>query len=199
MLLLQGILVSEELVTEHFVCNLQACRGACCWEGAYGAPLEPAEMETIQAILPSIEPLLSDAGREALKQWGPFTWFAEAGFWGTSLVDGGPCMFMTKNEQGIAECAFEKAWAAGDTGFQKPVSCHLYPVRVKVNEEVGFHALNYDRWDICAAACVLGASVKMPVYQFVKSAIVRKYGQEFYDELEAAGDSYKNSQGKGSG
>jgi len=93
---------------------------------------------------------------------------------------------MTTNEKGIAQCGIEKAWKAGATDFRKPISCHLYPIRVKKNEVVDFEAINYDRWEICKAACSLGAKLQIPVYQFLKEPLIRKYGLSFYESLESA-------------
>lgn len=186
MIIVQDKLVSDDLVDQYFVCDLKACKGACCWEGDYGAPLEEAELPVLDSIFENIKPFLSPAGVAAIEAQGKYVWIEEEGEWATALVDNGPCAYMTLDAFGIAQCGIEKAWKAGATDFQKPISCHLYPVRVEKNEKVGFEALNYDRWDICSAACKLGQKEQVPVYQFVKDAIVRKYGQEFYDELDGA-------------
>lgn len=186
MLLIQGKLVSEEIVEEAFVCNLNACKGACCWEGDFGAPLEEAELDILKAIQNALAPYLTEKGMDAIKKQGPFQWSDEAGHFGTTLVENGPCAYMTYAENGIAQCGIEQAWKAGVVEFRKPVSCHLYPIRVMKNPVVDFEALNYDRWDICSAACELGKELKVPVYRFLKEALVRKYGQEFYDELDIA-------------
>lgn len=186
MIIVQEKLVSDDLVDQYFVCNLNACKGACCWEGDYGAPLEEAELPVLDSIFENIKPFLSPAGIAAIEAQGKYVWIDEEGEWATVLVDNGPCAYMTLDAFGIAQCGIEKAWKAGAIDFQKPISCHLYPVRVEKNEKVGFEALNYDRWDICSAACELGKKEQVPVYQFVKDAIVRKYGREFYDELDGA-------------
>lgn len=192
MLIIQEILVSDDIVSEQFVCNLNACKGACCWEGDLGAPLEADEMETLKRIYEDIKPFLTPEGIAVIEQEGLYTWYAAAGDYGTPLIDGAACVYLTYNELGIAQCGIEKAFLAGATDFRKPISCHLYPIRVKRNEELGFEALNYDRWDICSAACTLGKSLKMPVYQFLKDALIRKYGEDFYEELEA-GAEYMNN------
>jgi len=184
MIIIQDKLVSDDLVEEQFVCNLSACKGACCWEGDFGAPLEEAELPVLDSIFEKVKPFLSPAGIAAVEAQGKYVWFEKAEGWGTPLIDGGPCAYMTYDALGIAKCGIEQAWKAGATDFQKPISCHLYPVRVEKNEVIGFEALNYDRWDICSAACELGKKEQVPVYQFVKDALVRQYGQEFYDELD---------------
>ena len=155
MIVVQDKIVSDDLVEEQFICNLKACKGACCWEGDYGAPLETAELSILEEELEQIKPFLSPAGLKAIEEQGSYAWFKPEKNWGTPLVAGGPCAYMVM-ENGVAQCGIEKAWKAGETTFQKPISCHLYPIRVEENEETGFEALNYDRWDICAAACELG-------------------------------------------
>ncbi len=187
MLIVNDILISEDVVRKEFVCNLDACKGACCWEGDAGAPLEPAELVILDEIYDTVAPFLTEAGRKAIGEQGRYVRDKE-GDVGTTLVNNGPCAYMTLDEKGTAQCGIEQAWKAGATTFRKPISCHLYPIRVKRNEELGFEALNYDRWDICSAACALGKSLKMPVYQFLKDALIRKYGEDFYEELEAGAE-----------
>ncbi|MBX2889951.1 MAG: DUF3109 family protein [Saprospiraceae bacterium] len=186
MIIVQDKLVSDDLVEQQFICNLTACKGACCWEGDYGAPLEESELPVLEAIFEKIKAFLSPAGIAAIEAQGKYVRVQETGEWATSLVDNGPCAYMTLDATGIAQCGIERAWKAGAVDFQKPISCHLYPVRVAKNEVAGFEALNYDEWHICSAACELGQKEQMPVYQFVKDAIIRKYGQAFYDELDGA-------------
>lgn len=186
MIIVQDKLVSDELVEEQFICNLSACKGACCWEGDSGAPLEEAELPILDSIFERVKPFLSPAGIQAIEQQGKYVWFDEAEEYGTPLVDNGPCAYMTLGAGGTAQCGIEAAYRAGAIDFQKPISCHLYPIRVGKNEELGFEALNYHQWDICSAACELGRKEKMPVYRFLREAIVRKYGQEFYEELDGA-------------
>lgn len=186
MIMVQDKLVSDEVATEHFICNLAACKGACCWEGDSGAPLEKAELPILDTIFEQVKPFLSPAGIAVLEKQGLYVWSEEGKDWATPLIDNGPCAYMTYDAFGTAKCGIEQAWRAGVTDFQKPISCHLYPIRVEKNEEIGFEALNYDRWDICSAACTLGEKEKVPVYRFLKEAIVRAYGEDFYEELDAA-------------
>ena len=186
MVIVQDILVSEEVLTEHFRCNLDACKGACCWEGDFGAPLEAAELETLVNIYEEIRPFLRPEGIRAIEMQGLFVDYPDLRGPGTPLLENGACAFLTFEKNGIAKCGIEKACEAGATDFKKPISCHLYPVRVSANPEIGFEALNYDVWDICSAACTAGKKEKLPIYKFVKDAIVRKYGEHFYEELDAA-------------
>ncbi len=186
MLWIEDMLVSDAVVEEQFFCQLEACRGACCWEGDWGAPLEDEELDTLEAIYPEIRPFLTHAGRQAIDREGPSTYFEAAGAYGTTLLPDGACAFMTRDERGIAQCGIEQAWRAGATDFRKPISCHLYPIRVTHDARTGLQVLNYDRWDICSAACALGREKAMPVYRFVREALIRRYGQGFYQALEAA-------------
>ena len=186
MLIVQDKLVDDEILKEEFMCNLNACKGACCWEGDYGAPLEEDEMEILEKEYSAIRPYLLKEGQKALDQSGTHTYFEEEKFMGTPLLPNGACTFMTKNELGMAQCGIEQAWRYGKTSLRKPVSCHLYPIRIDKDYFSDFEKLTYDRWDICSAACSKGKEQKIKVFEFAKEAIIRKYGQEWYDELEAA-------------
>ncbi len=186
MLIIQEKLISDDVIQEQFICNLKACKGACCWEGDFGAPLEKEELDILEKIYPKVKPYLTESGIKAIEEKGKSVYYKEPKEHGTSLQPDGACAFMTKNELGMAKCGIEQAYLAGDVDFKKPISCHLYPIRVNKDERVLFEALNYDRWDICSAACDLGKKEEMPVYQFLKEPLIRKYGEEFYEELDAA-------------
>lgn len=185
MIFVQDKLVSDAVIEEQFICNLKACKGACCWEGDSGAPLDPQELAILDAIYPKIKHLLTDKGRKVIDTEGCYVQDPEDGTWGTTLVDNGPCTFMTYDDKGVAQCGIEQAYKQGLVDFKKPLSCHLYPIRVVKNEIAGFEALNYDQWDICSAACALGKEHAMPVYKFLKEPLIRAYGIDFYEELEA--------------
>jgi hypothetical protein len=191
MIIVQDKLVSDDVVEEQFVCNLTACKGACCWEGDSGAPLEKGELPILDEIFEQVKPYLSPAGIAAIEAQGKYVFFEEAKEWGTTLVDNGPCAYMTL-EGGVAQCGIERAWRDGKVDFRKPISCQLYPIRVEKNEIAGFEALNYDRWEICSAACEKGKKEQVPVYVFLKEAIIRKYGEDFYEELDGAAQFLKN-------
>ena len=184
MILVDQILVSEDLINQEFVCNLSACKGACCWEGDWGAPLEKKELETLIAIREKLRPYLTEAGNKVLDTDGTHTYYEAIKSEGTPLIEGAACAYLTFNDQGIGKCGIELAYENKAIDFQKPISCHLYPVRHTKIEQVDFEALNYESWDICSPACQLGSQLQVPVYQFVREAIVRKFGQEFYDQLE---------------
>lgn len=191
MIFIGDILVSDELVEEQFVCNLDACKGACCWEGDFGAPLDPAELATLDRIYPEVAPYLSPAGRAVIDREGRYVTYKDNNSPGTPLVAGGPCAYMTLDRNGVAQCAFERAYLDGKTDYRKPLSCHLYPIRITRNRTAGYEALNYERWDICSAACTKGAKEKVAVYQFAKEALVRAYGTEFYEALDHAAQHVK--------
>ena len=184
MVVIGDILVSDEVVSEKFVCNLNACKGACCWEGDFGAPITNEEKQILDDIYLSIKPFLSVEGQEVLENKGKYTYYKQVDEWGTPLLNNAACAYLTYSELGIAQCGIEKAYLAGATHFIKPSSCHLYPIRVK-NEIAGYEWLNYEKWNICSAACSLGKDLKIPVFQFVKEALIRKYGAAFYEELDA--------------
>lgn len=184
MILIDEILVSEEILEEHFMCNLNACKGACCWEGDYGAPLEPEEMQLLEDILPKIKPFLHSESHALLEEVGPYSYYDEKQIYGTTLHDNGACVFLRIDNKGTARCSIEEAYQMGEITFRKPISCHLYPVRVKTNAAAGFEAMNYDRWEICSDACTLGKERQMPLYRFVKDALIRKYGEAFYEKLD---------------
>jgi hypothetical protein len=182
MVLIDQVLIEDEVLKEQFVCNLKACRGICCVEGDSGAPLEPEETIILENIWLHIKPFMNQKGIEAVEKQG--TWIrAQDGSLETPLVNGKECAY-TIFENGIAACGIEKAFLAGATDFRKPVSCHLYPVRID-EQKNNFELMRYDVWDICAPACKLGAKERVPVFRFVKDAIIRKYGTEFYEQLEA--------------
>jgi Protein of unknown function (DUF3109) len=188
MYIIQDILVSDDVLKEQFLCNLNACKGACCWEGDLGAPVALEERAILDAVYPKIKSYLTPAGIAAIEAQGTSTLIEEDESayedYATTLIEGGPCAFITYEANGIAKCGIEKAYLDGVVDFKKPISCHLYPIRVSNN---GYYdSLNYDRWDICSDACQAGKEAKLPVYQFLKDPLVRRFGLDFYEELDAA-------------
>lgn len=182
MLAIKDTLVSEDLLERHFVCDLGACKGACCVKGDSGAPLLDDEVSILNDILPQVLPYMDGQGRDAVSAKGVSEVDRE-GEIGTTLISDGRCAFATIDRWGMVSCSIERAHRDGKVDFKKPVSCHLYPVRVK--PYVGFEAVNYDRWEICRAAVVCGEKHRVPLFRFVKDALVRRFGQEWFDELEA--------------
>lgn len=186
MIIIQDVLISDDVIEQEFICNLTACKGACCWEGDYGAPVTEEEQSIILSILEKIRPNLSIESNALLDEKGCFQTYSESNFTGTTLHEDGSCVFMTFDENGIAKCGIEKTYESGEIDYKKPLSCHLYPIRVNKNEPASFEAWNYDLWEICSPACALGKKESVPVYQFLKQAIIRYKGEAFYEELEHA-------------
>ncbi|MES2828385.1 MAG: DUF3109 family protein [Bacteroidota bacterium] len=181
MIEVQNTLLHEDLITESFVCNLNKCKGICCVEGDAGAPLDVAETAILRDIYPKIKHLLEPKGIQAIEEQGTSVIDAD-GDLTTPCVDGNKeCAYVTF-ENGITKCGIEKGYEQGLVDWQKPISCHLYPIRITQYPE--FEVLNYDRWHICHDACTFGRELKVPVYQFLRGPLVRKYGEEWYTELE---------------
>ena len=174
-------IVSEDLIEKDFVCNLNACKGECCIAGEAGAPVEPDEVEILKTIYPKVKPYLRQEGIAAIEKQGTHI-ETDLGALETPLVNGKECAYVTFKENGIASCGIEDAYNDGAVDFRKPISCHLYPVRVQDYSE--FAAVNYHKWPICNDACVLGKELKVPVYKFVKDALIRKFGPHWYTQLE---------------
>ncbi len=186
MLLIDDVLISDDVLEEYFFCKLDACKGACCYEGDYGAPLEDAEIDEIKTLLDKVWEYLPESSKLKVKDKGVYDVFGKEQFKGTPLHEDGSCVFLFRDDLGIAKCAFEHAYYKGEITFKKPVSCHLYPVRISKNEKTGFEAINYNRWDICNAACQNGEKKQVPLFRFLKEALIRKYGEAFYNEMDAA-------------
>lgn len=187
MLEIGDTLISLDVLEKEFICNLDACKGACCIEGDAGAPLEESERLKIKEILPEIWDDLSPAAREIIEDQG-VAYIDEEGDIVTSIVNGKDCVFTCYEKDGMCKCAFEKAYKEGRIDFYKPISCHLYPVRVKQYDR--FKAVNYNRWKICKAAEVLGRKEGVKVYQFLKEPLIRKFGISWYNELCKVADVY---------
>lgn len=181
MLAIQKTLVSLDLLERHFVCDLQACKGACCVKGDAGAPLTDEEINLLENIVEDIWPFLDEEGRAAISEKGVFEIDVE-GDMGTTLLENGRCAFAVVDHNGMVSCGIEKAQREGVIDFKKPISCHLYPVRIKEYES--YDAVNYDKWKICEPACACGKELDVQLFKFLKEALIRKYGSDWYDELE---------------
>lgn len=179
----RGTLISEELFEKRFVCDLNACKGACCEQGDSGAPLLPEEARLIDRHYAAIEPYMTARGRKSVKDQGCTSIVDMDGELVTPLVqEYAECVYAKKDRAGIWKCGIEQAYHDGKIPFNKPISCHLYPIRV---EKLKFHdGLNYNQWDICAPACTCGAKLDVPVFRFLKSSLTRAYGADWYEELE---------------
>ena len=181
MILVGQAVISDDVKENFFVCDLEKCKGACCVEGDAGAPLADEETAILDDIYPQIKNYLTEEGIEAIEREG--TWVHD---WDGEKVtptigNNGACAYALTDERGILKCGIEQAYLEGKIGFKKPISCHLYPIRITKYDD--FDALNYDRWDICSAACVLGSQLGVPVYKFLKEPLIRKYGEDWYAEL----------------
>ena len=174
-------LVSEDIIEKDFICNLNACKGACCIDGDAGAPITDDEKAILEDIYPKVKPFLRPEGIAEIEKQGVYTKGTD-GDWETPLINGADCAYVIFDEKNIAMCGIEEAYNQGEIDWKKPVSCHLYPVRVQEYSE--FSAVNYNHWHICDDACTLGKELQVPVYKFVKQALVRKFGENWYAELE---------------
>ena len=180
-------LISLEVIEEAFVCDLNACKGACCVEGDAGAPLTDEEVKIIEEEYPKFKSYIRAEGQAAVSKQGTSVKDSD-GEWVTPLRDGKECAYTVFDEKRRAMCGIEMAWKEGKTSFIKPISCHLYPIRTKRYSE--FEAVNYERWNICSPACSLGKELKVPVFKFTKDALIRKYGEQWYAGLEEVAEEH---------
>jgi hypothetical protein len=182
MIIIDNIYVSEELIKEKFVCALDKCKGACCADGDAGAPLQEDELAQIEKVFPSVKKYLTPQAIAEIEKVGMYTRDEEFD-WVTPDINGGVCVYGYTNEQGIVKCAIEKAYNAGEIDWKKPISCHLFPIRM--GKKGVFEAMNYEpREDICAPACANGSALNVPVYKFLQEPITRKFGAGFYEALD---------------
>ncbi|WOC41103.1 DUF3109 family protein [Polaribacter sp. HL-MS24] len=182
-------IVSEEIIEKDFVCNLSACKGACCVAGEAGAPLDKEEIKILEEIYPKVKPFLRKEGIAVIEKEGT----SISNEWNeleTPLINGADCAYVIFDNKKTALCGIEEAYNSGVINWKKPLSCHLYPIRVKDYSE--FSAVNYHKWEICDDACSLGKELQVPVYKFVKQALVRKFGQDWYHELEKVAEKHLN-------
>ncbi|MDR0506249.1 MAG: DUF3109 family protein [Dysgonamonadaceae bacterium] len=185
MIQIQDTIVSLDILEEEFVCDLSVCKGICCIEGDSGAPVEEDEINILEEILPIVWEDLSPEAQKVIDKQG-IVYLDDDGEFVTSIVNGENCVFTCYDENGYCKCAIEKACREGKTDFYKPVSCHLYPVRIsKYN---GFRAVNYHRWSVCQAARILGKRNKVKVFQFLKEPLIRKFGEDWYRQLSAVNE-----------
>ncbi|MCC6385619.1 MAG: DUF3109 family protein [Bacteroidia bacterium] len=183
-------LVSDDVISVKFVCDLNKCKGACCVEGESGAPLEKEELKRLEEIYPVVKAYLTEEGIKAIEEKGFYQIDNDGDFVTPLIGSQGACAY-TIFENGIAGCGIEKAFNEGKIKFCKPISCHLYPVRI--SKYKSYEAINYHEWEVCAPACKLGKKLSVPVYRFVKDALIRKYGEKWYRELEMAAQEKEKS------
>lgn len=184
------VVVSLDIFREKFLCDLDKCHGACCVEGDAGAPLELNEVTQIEKALPQIWDDLSLKARGVINKQG-VSYVDEEGDMVTSIVNGKDCVFTCYDDKGCCFCALEKAYRAGKIMFCKPISCYLYPIRIKDFGKV--KGINYNRWDICKSAVIKGEQANLPIYKFLKDPLVRKFGAEWYRELELTAEELKKA------
>ncbi|MBL7790204.1 MAG: DUF3109 family protein [Chitinophagales bacterium] len=183
MLVVDNLLVSEEVFEKQFVCNLSKCKGACCVAGDSGAPLTKEEVKTLELEYENYKDYITEEGKASIAKNGFTEFDPEDKKNKTVLIKSGPCAYINYEKNGTAICGIEKAYLEGKTKFRKPISCHLYPIRVSSIGELT--AANYEEWDICSDACTLGQELKMPVYKFLKDPLIRAYGEDTYATLDS--------------
>lgn len=181
MLEVQNTLVHEDVLKHNFVCHLDKCKGACCIEGDAGAPLEEHELAILDEIYPQVKPYMTAKGIETIEQVGTSVKDFEGDYTTPCIDTNKECAYVIW-ENGITKCAIEKAYEEGKVNWKKPISCHLYPIRITAYPD--FDILHYDRWSICADACNFGDALSVKVYEFLKEPLIRKYGEAWYLDLK---------------
>lgn len=190
MISIDNVLISDEIVEEQFVCDLTKCKGGCCVDGDAGAPLENDELKELNDAYSSILPYLTTEAVTELEKQGKYLYDKEFG-WVTPTVNSGMCAYGIKDKNGIVKCGIEQAYNDGKISWKKPLSCHLFPIRIKKAKKSKTDLVNYEpREDLCKAACTLGKKLKVPVYVFLRDALIRKYGNDFYEALCATAEHY---------
>ena len=184
---IENDIVSDNIFDKYFCCDLDKCKGTCCVIGDSGAPLEKNELECFEEIYPHVEPYLNKKNIEEIKKQG-FYIIDYDGDYVTPIVRGAECVY-TYQENGITKCAIEKAYFEGKTKFRKPISCHLYPIRI--SKYKNYDGVNYDEQIFCKEARIKGDQEKILVYQYLKEPLVRKYGEKWYKEIQNVADAYK--------
>jgi hypothetical protein len=192
MIAIDNKLVSDDVVEAQFVCDLNKCKGGCCEDGDAGAPLEQPELQKMQDVYETVKRYMTPEGIRETERQGKYIFDQEFG-WVTPTIDGKICAYGFRDESGIIKCAIEKAYLEGKTDWKKPISCHLFPIRItKSKKDPDLEYVNYEpREDLCKAACSFGKKLKVPVYVFLKESLIRKYGEEFYETLAATAEHMK--------
>ncbi|MEO6537586.1 MAG: DUF3109 family protein [Ferruginibacter sp.] len=185
MIAIENVLVSDEIAKAQFVCDLAKCKGACCVDGDAGAPLENNELKEMDSVVEKVLPYLSKESRTEIKRQGNYVYDKEFG-WVTPTINSKICVYGISDKNGIVKCGIEQAYLDGKIQWKKPISCHLFPVIVTKSKDGVTQFANYEpREDNCKAACQLGKKLKVPVYQFLKEPLIRRFGQDFYEALDA--------------
>lgn len=193
MIAIDNVLVSDQVVEAQFVCDLVKCKGGCCEDGDAGAPLEKGELEIINDIFETIKPYLTKEGLRWIEKHGRYLYDREFG-WVTPTIEGKMCVYGFRDESGIIKCAIEQAYRDGKTAFKKPISCHLYPITTTEGKKGEYDRVNYEpREKLCKPACAFGKKLKVPVFEFLKEPLVRKYGESFYEALQKVAQEHFNA------
>lgn len=193
MIAIDNALISDSILTEQFVCDLNKCKGGCCVDGDAGAPLEKEELKIIDEIYETVKQYMTPEGIREIERQGHYVYDREFG-WVTPTIEGQICAYGFRDKAGIVKCAIEQAYLDGKVHWKKPISCHLFPIIAKKSKRDDTVLVNYEpREDFCKAACSLGKKLKVPVYVFLKEPIIRKFGEAFYEALEATADHLEKS------
>jgi hypothetical protein len=188
MISIGNVLISDQVVEEHFVCDLIKCKGGCCVDGDAGAPLENNELKELNDACKFVLPYLTQESVTELREQGNYIYNTEFG-WVTPTVSSGTCAYGITDARGIVKCGIEQAYNDGKISWRKPISCHLFPIRIKKSKTGKCDLVNYEpREDLCKAGCSLGKKLKVPAYVFLKDALIRKYGTDFYEALCATAE-----------
>jgi hypothetical protein len=191
MIIIDNKLVSDEIIEEQFVCDLNKCKGGCCVDGDAGAPLNKEELVHLNEVYDAVLPYLDEENKKELQKQGRYVFDEEFG-WVTPTIDSKVCVYGITDPNGIVKCGIEQAYNDGKVSWKKPISCHLFPIRIQLSKNKKTEYVNYEpREDLCSAGCKLGEKLKVPVYVFLKEALVRKYGVEFYETLDATAKHVK--------
>ena len=189
MIAIDKVLVSDSVIEEQFVCDLIKCKGGCCEDGDAGAPLEKGELVQLKKWYKQVKPYLTNEGIVVIEQQGKYVYDQEFG-WVTPTIQGKMCAYGSRDEKGIIKCGLEQAFNDGKTEWKKPISCHLFPV--KIQKTKNHELMNYEpREGLCNPACALGKKLRVPVFVFLKDPLIRRYGQEFYDVLQEVANNQK--------
>ena len=193
MIAIDNILISDEVVQEQFVCDLNKCKGGCCVDGDAGAPLDNKELKELNEVYDAVLPYLSKESRMELERQGKYVYDKEFG-WVTPTINSSICVYGITDEKGIVKCGIEQAYNDGKVKWKKPISCHLYPIRTKKSRNGKTEYVNYEpREELCSGGCSLGKKLKVPTYIFLKDALIRKFGEAFYEALCASAEHKKVS------
>lgn len=182
MIAVDNTLISEDILEKKFLCDLNACKGACCVAGDSGAPLDKDELEILDKIYPKVKPYMVPKGIKAVDKKGTYVLDSDGDYTTTLVSAGAECAFVYFDENDIAKCAIEKAWLEKKIDWQKPISCHLYPIRITKYKT--YDAVNYSKWNVCKPACACGEKLDVPIYKFLKQPLIRKYGKDWFKQLE---------------